>query len=78
MQAIVTKYLGPTDHRGARIKARWDGGFILVPWDHALDVYGNHRMAAHTLQKKLQWDGWYEGGLLPGSMGYAWVYVPTK
>ena len=51
---IVTKYLGPTDHRGSRIKAThkrdsetmWQA---TVPWDHSLDAEANHQAAAEEL-----------------------------
>jgi hypothetical protein len=40
-QAIVTKFLGPTDHRGSRIKATAEAGSITVSWDHGLGVEEN-------------------------------------
>lgn len=55
MQAIQTKYHGPTNHSGARISARCDAARIVVPYDHALDVPGNHRAAALQLGLKLDW-----------------------
>jgi hypothetical protein len=82
-QAIVTKYLGPTNHRGSRIKATAEAGSIVVPWNYALDPQENHRMAALTLASNMGWDGgasyrrltacWH-GGALPGG-GYAFVFV---
>jgi hypothetical protein len=54
-QAIETKYLGPTDHRGARVKATAQAGSITVPWDHALDVGPNHFRAAYKLARKFGW-----------------------
>jgi hypothetical protein len=46
---IFTKFLGPTDHRGARIKA--DCGFckIIVPYRYELHSFGNHADAARQL-----------------------------
>lgn len=61
-QAITTKYLGPTDTRGARIKATCDAGSLTVPYDHALDAPGNHREAAKALAVRLNWPGRYAGG----------------
>lgn len=55
MQAIITKYLGPTDTRGGRVKAKCDAGSVTVSWDHALDIELNHRAAALALITKLGW-----------------------
>ena len=72
MQAIMTTFKGPTNHRGARIIARCQAKRITVPWDHALDVEGNHRAAARILAKQLGWPtrGMQSGGL-PASSSYA-------
>ncbi len=51
---IVTKYIGPTDHRGSRIKAtherdsetKWSK---TVGWDYSLDANKNHERAAQEL-----------------------------
>jgi len=79
-QAIVTRYLGPTDHRGARIKARADAGTITIPWNHAQDIEANHTTAAETLATKLGWVGEHTdwqlvGGGLPDGTGNAYVLV---
>lgn len=62
MQAIQTKYHGPTDRSGSRITARCDAGRIVMPYDHALDIDGNHRKAARRLLRKLGWDKPTHGG----------------
>lgn len=36
MQAIRTKYYGPTNFRGSRIKAEAQAGSRWMEWDHAL------------------------------------------
>jgi len=80
MQAIVTKYLGPTDYRGSRIKATADAGTITVPYDYALSNEALHRVAADALVEKLGWgylaSEFYlvAGGLATG--GYAFVFAP--
>lgn len=61
-QAITTKYLEPTDHRGARIKATAEAGTITVHWDHALDIAPNHIAAAFELAEMLGWEGEWLGG----------------
>lgn len=69
MQAIVTKFLGPTNFKGARVKAACEAGQIVVSWDDALNVDENHDAAAHALAHKLGWDvapyGKLVGGTLP-------------
>jgi len=64
MQTITTKYLGPTDTQGTRIKAVHTGAAtsITVPYNYALSNEGNHKEAAATLTKKLEWNGEYIGG----------------
>ena len=70
--AIVTKFLPPTNHRGARIKAMSDAGSLTVSWDYEVGVPENHLRAAEALMQKLGWDWPIVGGALPGS-GYAFV-----
>ena len=51
---IITRYLGPTNCRGSRVKAThkrdsevtWQA---TVSWDHALDSEANHEAAAQQL-----------------------------
>ena len=71
-QAIQTKFLGPTNTRGARVKAIADAGSITVSWDHRLNIQDNHRAAAVALARKFGWGDDWTGGGLPGS-GYAFV-----
>lgn len=84
MQAIVTKYLGPTDHRGARIKARCDAATITIPWDDSLDVGDNHQRAATKLAHKLGWLDDMYGRMVRGSLpdaicgGYCFVFTGGK
>ena len=64
MIAIHTKYLGPTNSRGSRIKAYTVGwgdrkGFeATVPYDHALSGHLVHFEAVKALvsKNKLDWD----------------------
>ncbi len=58
MQAIQTKYLGPTNFRGSRVKAMAQSGSVTVGWNDAYDTDDNHRNAALTLAKRLGWDHW--------------------
>ena len=68
MQAIITKYLGPTDHRGSRVKATCQAGSLTLEWDDTLDLDANHRVAAIALAEKLGWTGAFYGDLISGGM----------
>ena len=56
MQAIQTKYLGATNHRGERVKATAAAGSVTLSWDYELNNEGNHRAAAEALMEKLDWN----------------------
>lgn len=74
-QAIETRYLGPTNTKGGRIKATAWAGSITVPYDHALDAQDNHKAAALTLIDKMGWQGTFaQGGNAKGN-GYVFVNV---
>lgn len=55
MQAIVTRYLGPTDTKGARVKAACEAGSLTVSWSYAIGTEENHDRAAHALAERLGW-----------------------
>lgn len=46
MQAIRTKFAGPTDHKGSRIIATSYKARTVVAYDHELSIEDNHRRAA--------------------------------
>ena len=76
MQAIVTKYLSPTNTRGALIKATAQAGATYLSWDYALDTSANHRAAAVELANKYKWldhCDLSEGGSLPANNGECFV-----
>lgn len=93
-QAIVTRYISPTNTRGTRISARADAGKVIVHWDHALNSEDNHKRAAMALALKFGWlgdttgqrdipvsrfDKVYVGGSLPRSSSKdAYVFVDKK
>lgn len=71
-QAISTKYLGPTNNRGARVVAKSASGHRhVMSWDHALNVPDNHAAAAQELAEKLAWVGKWHGGATAD--GYVFV-----
>lgn len=62
-QSILTKYIGPTDTTGSRIKAVQSGwvndkttNSITIGYEHALNSDENHAKAALQLARKLGWD----------------------
>lgn len=51
-QAILTKYLAPTNSRGARIKATCERGSITIPWSYEMRNSDSHIHAAKKLVEK--------------------------
>jgi hypothetical protein len=78
-QAIITKYLGPGNVRGARVKATAAAGSVTLGWDHRLNSEDNHRAAAKALADKFDWQGeLFCGGLPDGRMCFVTVYPETR
>jgi hypothetical protein len=58
MKAIITRYLGPTNHRPGRIVASdGEGNRIILPYDHDANHGDRHGMVARALCNKMGWDG---------------------
>jgi hypothetical protein len=81
-QAIVTRFISPTNTRDSRVKATADAGSVTLHWDHALNVEDNHRRAAMALVEKLGWQeqagtrhGPWVGGGMPNHGGYCFVQM---
>ncbi len=70
MVAIKTKYLGPTNFRGSRVKAKTDCQQITINWDCALNSEENHQRAAQALCDKMGWTG----KLATGSFGNGYFH----
>lgn len=68
MQAILTKYLGPTNTKGSRIKASCASGSIIIPYPYEFDVTMAHNYAAQCLVNKLGWNSQYYGELITGQL----------
>ena len=72
MNAIQTKYLGPSNVRGPRVKAAASDGdrsppSITLGWDHALSSEENHLQACRALIRKMGWAGkWVAGSTREG------------
>lgn len=78
VKAIFTKYIGPSNVRGARVKATdEDRNSVTLSWDHALDSLDNHRAAAEALIKKMKWN---PTRIVPGSLkaGYVWTMLDYR
>lgn len=71
-QAIQTKYLGPTNFRGSRVKASCQAKSIILAWDNALNSDRNHQRAASMLAHQMGWSGAWVGGALVGP-GFVFV-----
>lgn len=55
MQAIRTRYFGPSNVRGSRIQAKCEAKTIFTPYDHSLNIEDNHITAREALVKALGW-----------------------
>lgn len=68
MQAIQTRYYGPTNTRPARIRAWAAAGNISVSV-HTIPANANrHRFAAVALCAKLKWSASISNNLIQGSL----------
>jgi len=59
MVAIQTKYIGPTNNRGSRIKAWTDTGFSkVISYDYGLEDEARHFKAVKAMveSNNLDWD----------------------
>ena len=76
-QAITTRYLGPCNVLGSRVKASCEAGSVTLTWNHALNTQKNHIAAAKALATKLEWYGYYVGGGMDhlSHRGYAFVSI---
>lgn len=49
---IKTTYVGPTDTKGSKIKAQFNGKTVSVPYDYALNSEARHQKAAFAFADK--------------------------
>ena len=88
-KAIVTRYLCPTNTRGARIRATCDRGSVSIPYpDEANQGADAHAVAVRALLAKFaeedgaerswpEFDRWVCGGMPQSSKdAYVWVQLP--
>ena len=74
MDAIVTKYHGPTNNKGSRISAEGFGSRVMVPYRYNLDGAARHFEAVKALCAKVGVSGKFVAGWLPKGDGYAFVH----
>lgn len=75
MQAIETKFLGPTNTKGARIKASAQAGTKIIPFDHGAGTDGAHDRAAIALITRLGWWGVWARGSKADGTGNVYVCI---
>ena len=74
-QAIETRYVGPTNTRGSRIRAAAQAGSLSVDYDPRLGIDANHARAAEALASRYGWTGKLIGGGLADGRGNVFVFV---
>lgn len=80
-QAIETRFIGPTNYRGSRVKAKAQAGSVTIEWDHAIGVDENHMRAAQALADRYGWSdrgGMWIGGGRADSRGNVYVWCPDS
>lgn len=78
MKAITTKFFGPTNFRGSRVKASdGDGQQITLGWEHALSSEENHDRAALALCAKMNWPGKLVRGWIKKGYVYCFIERPN-
>lgn len=78
MEAITVKYLGATNHRGARViaVAKDAKQRVEISWDYAANAAVNYRRAAILLASRLGWIGQWIGTMAHLTAHSAiWVFV---
>ena len=78
MKAIQTKYMGPTNFRGSRIKATAEGVSVTVPYADELNSEEAHAVAAVALVRKMGWPGDLIQGGRPDGRGYCFVFESDR
>ena len=75
MKAIQTRFIGPTNFRGARIKAYAEGGAsVTVPYGYDSESR-DHDLAALAFLRKFTWGGVWVGGGSADGRGNVYVCV---
>lgn len=75
MQAIHTKYILATNHKGSRIKATCERGSITIPYPHELSGDSVHRLAVMKLVWKFLEEDHANNGTTPEANVWASPFV---
>lgn len=79
MPTITTKYLGPTDFKGARISVTADTWGsptrMIVSYDYELSAVENHTKPAQQMAKRLGWSGVWQLADHPDRKRCGYVFV---
>lgn len=76
MKAIITKYIGPSNCRGSRIKATdTEHNQITISYDDSLNSDQAHMKAAIALCGKMKWPANLIGGGVKD--GYVFVFADS-
>ena len=78
MQIITTKYMGPTNTRGSRIKASSSHYSITRAYNGSLKSEENHKLAVIDLMAKLEWAGVMYGGHTKDGMVFVFQDEDTR
>ncbi len=70
MQAIVVKYLSPTNTRGSRLKVSAAAGSVTISYPYGVNQSDTARVAAEALCEKLGGPraGWDSSRLIEGTL----------
>jgi hypothetical protein len=75
MQAIQTRYHGPTNTLGARIKASCERGSLTIPYPYELSGDEVHREAALQLIERFVSEDWRERSIPPSKNPWKRAFV---
>ncbi|CAB4140590.1 hypothetical protein UFOVP669_48 [uncultured Caudovirales phage] len=78
MQAIRTRYIGPSNVKGSRIQAKCEAKTIYVSYEHALNIEENHKAACAALVAKMKWDTPYYPPMVCGVFDGDYYHVFTS
>lgn len=77
LQTIKTRYIGPTNTKGSRVKASAGCCSIVRPWDYGFNAADNHANVAEELANSLGWNNdLFQGDF--SADGYVFVSVAKK
>jgi len=79
LQAIETRYHGPTNYKGSRISARTPGGArLFTSYPHEFSGIDCHAAAAEKLARQLNWikpQDVFADHFAPGALRDSYVFI---